>query len=111
MKKLFLFLFLFTGLTLYGPSSQAGGPTVFVNLGPYGAVGYPGGYAYPVNNGCCGGCASAYPASYYPYNNYPPAYGPASYNPYVFDTANSPWVSNAGRMVPVRMNPRNPYGY
>ncbi len=110
MKKimvslLFLTGFIFTLMT--SPAIQAG-PTIFVNLGPYGGIGYPTGYAYPVNNGCCNGCAYQPPVYYnnpYSYNNAP------LNNPYIFDTVNSPWASNAGRIVPTRMNPRGPYGY
>lgn len=115
MKKLFISLLFLVGLvvTLFTtPASHAGGPTVFVNLGPYGAVGYPGSYAYPVNNGCCGGCVTQVPTYYSPYYNNPYFYNNAPLNnPYVFDTVNSPWASNAGRIAPTRMSPRNPYGY
>lgn len=110
MKKIIilsLFLASLTGVLLFTPASQAG-PTVYVNLGPYGSVGYPSGYVYPVNNGCCNGCAYPNPVYYnnpYSYNNAP------LYNPYLFDTVNSPWASNAGRIVPTRMNPRGPYAY
>ncbi len=120
MKKILISLFVLTALSMAGISALQAGPTVFVNLGPYGNVGYPGyGYAgYPVNNGCCNnGCgnnypAPYYPASYYPYNNYNNQnYNQTPNNPYVFDNVNSPWASAAGRIVPIRMNPRNPYGY
>lgn len=115
MSLLFLTAFSWLGL-----SSAQAGSSVYVNLGPYGAVAYPGAYgyqgygAYPVNNGCCNGCGNnGYPATYYPTApaNYYPYYNQAPNNPYVFDNVNSPWASAAGRIVPTRMNPRNPYGY
>jgi|GEM_PF-7099025 len=117
MKKCFVSLLFLSGIifTVFTtPASQAG-TSVYVNLGPYGAIGYPSAYPYPVNNGYCGAGTCVYPTS----NYYPPVYynNPYSYNnqalnnPYVFDTVNSPWASNAGRIVPIRMSPRNPYGY
>lgn len=114
MKKILISLFALTVLSMAGISSIHAGSTIFVNLGPYGNAAYSG-YGYPVNNGCCNnGCGynyptPYYPASYYPYNNQ--NYNRAPNNPYIFDNVNSPWASAAGRIVPVRMNPRNPYGY
>lgn len=113
MKKLIVSSLFLTALfvtLLFTPASYAG-PNVFINLGPYGAVGYPAGYIYPVNNGCCGACAYSNPAGVYysPYYNNPYAVGnQALNNPYVFDTTN---INNVGRIAPVHMNPRNPYGY
>ncbi len=109
MKKIIiltLFLASLIGTLFLTPASYAG-PTIFVNLGPYGAVSYPAGYAYPVNNGC----AYPYPSNAYYnpyYNNYPVSVNNTAFNnPYVFDNTNV----NVGRIVPTHMNPRNPYGY
>lgn len=111
MKKMIFSLLLLTGFSMAAPRLVQAGPTVYVNLGPYGSVGYPAGYVYPVNNGCCNGCGYNYPtgAYYNPYYNNPYSYNKQSINnPYVFDTTN---INNVGRIAPVRMNPRNPYGY